>query len=73
VIIIAIIIVQIKEFVKHGKKDGYVEIELYEPNTARGNPVIRRKISALDESSVWYINDAVVRQADVSTCCRELE
>ncbi len=55
---------QIKEFVKHGKTEGYVEIELCAID--RKNPVIKRKILADSNSSVWFINEAICKQADVS-------
>ena len=51
---------------KHGKREGFVEIELCETKGGAKNPVIRRKISADDNSSTWFINGVVVKQADVS-------
>ena len=50
---------------KHGKRDGFVEIELCETRKAGKNPVIKRKISADQNSSTWFINGVVCKQADV--------
>ena len=51
---------------KHGKREGFVEIELCETKGGAKNPVVKRKISADDNSSLWFINGVVAKQADVS-------
>ncbi len=42
-----------------------MEIELCETRKAGKNPVIKRKISADFNSSTWFINGVVCKQADV--------
>ncbi len=46
---------QLKDFVKHGKDSGFVEITLYD-DKAPTHPVIRRSLSATSNSSEWTIN-----------------
>ena len=57
--------VQIKQFVKHGKRSGYVELDLFNGESAR--PItIRRSISAENNRSEWTLNGVSAREQQAS-------
>ena len=56
-------LLQLKDFVKHGKERGFVEIELSDPEGV--NPVIRRELNAYDNKSVWRLNGNTSSQNEV--------
>lgn len=58
---------QLKDFVKHGKETGFVEITLCD-HKASTHPVIRRTISASSNSSEWTINRRSVQEKEVCGC-----
>jgi len=61
---------EIKDFIKHGKMEGFVEIELYDP---RGkNPIIRRHLNIRDNSSTWLINGRTVQLKEVTKLVQDM-
>lgn len=53
--------VQIKYFVKHGKRSGYVELDLFNGESSR--PItIRRSISAENNRSDWTLNGVTAKE-----------
>lgn len=54
---------QIKDFVKHGKEEGYVELQLH--NDRGRNPVIKRMMKMKDNSSTWLLNGKQVLLKEV--------
>ncbi|XP_065886406.1 structural maintenance of chromosomes protein 5-like isoform X2 [Dysidea avara] len=45
---------ELKDFVKYGKSEAFIEIELFNPSGH--NPIIRRKIHCDNNSSTWILN-----------------
>lgn len=53
-----------KDFVKHGKESGFVEITLYDDHAPK-HPIIRRTLNATSNSSEWTINRKSALEKDV--------
>ena len=57
-----------KYFVKHGKKNGYVEIELYSGDSNK--PItVRRSISSEHNRSEWVLNGRSAKEQQVGSGC----
>lgn len=61
----------LKDFVKHGKDSGFVEITLYD-DKAPTHPVIRRSLSATSNSSEWTINRRSEQEKNVKKLVESL-
>lgn len=55
---------QLKDFIKHGKTLGWVEIELY--NKHGRNWVIRRVLNNMSSSHMWMLNGKEALKKEVS-------
>jgi chromosome segregation ATPase len=62
---------EIQGFVKNGKKDGFVEIELKGP-VGEPNLVIRRQITSLNKGTKFFLNGESIGQREIKTKLEEL-
>lgn len=61
----------LKDFVKHGKDAGFVEITLFDDKAPK-HPTIRRAFSATSNSSHWTVNRRTVKAEEVKKLVNSL-